>query len=73
LSTDDSLLATGSLDKDIKLWDLQFGNTIKTIFAHQEGITIVKFIEETHYLFSGAKDGHVKFWDMDTWELIMDF
>lgn len=28
---------------------------------------------ETHYLFSGSKDGHIKFWDMDTYQLIMDF
>ena len=33
---------------------------------------MVKFIPETHYLLSGSKDGHVKFWDADTYQLIMD-
>lgn len=28
---------------------------------------------DTHYLLSGGKDGHLKFWDMDTYQLIMDF
>lgn len=35
IATDDSILATGSVDKDIRLWDMDFGHSIKTIFAHQ--------------------------------------
>lgn len=35
ISTDDSILVTGSVDKDIRLWDMDFGHSIKTIFAHQ--------------------------------------
>lgn len=73
LSSDDALLATGSIDKDIRLWDMDYGHSIKTLFAHQEPITVVKFISETHYLLSGSKDGHLKFWDADTYELVMNF
>ena len=73
LSSDNNLLATGSVDKDIRLWDMDFGHSIKTIFAHQEAITAVKFIPETHYLLSGSRDGHLKFWDADTYQLVMDF
>lgn len=35
IATDDSILATGSVDKDIRLWDMDFGHSIKTIFGHQ--------------------------------------
>jgi U3 small nucleolar RNA-associated protein 12 len=35
ITSDDTLLATGSLDKDIRLWAMDFGNSIKSIFAHQ--------------------------------------
>lgn len=35
VSTDDSIIATGSVDKDIRIWDMDFGNTKKSIFAHQ--------------------------------------
>jgi U3 small nucleolar RNA-associated protein 12 len=34
ISSDDALLVTGSIDKDIRFWDLDFGQSIKTIFAH---------------------------------------
>ena len=35
ISSDDAILATGSLDKDIRLWDMDFEQSIKSIFAHQ--------------------------------------
>lgn len=73
ISSDDSLLVSGSTDKDIRFWDMDFGHSIKTLFAHSEAVTVVKFIHETHYVLSGSKDGHVKFWDADTHQLIMDF
>jgi U3 small nucleolar RNA-associated protein 12 len=73
ISSDDALLATGSTDKDIRFWDMDFGHCIKTLFAHSEAVTTVRFITDTHYLLTGSKDGHLKFWDGDTHQLIMDF
>lgn len=73
ISSDGAILASGSLDKDIKLWDMDFGHCIKSVFAHEQGVTNVKFIPNTHYLVSVSKDSHVKFWDMDTHQLIQNF
>ena len=64
---------SASVDKDIKLWDLDFGHCIKSIFAHELPVTNVKFIKDTHYIATTGKDAHVKFWDGDTHELIQDF
>jgi U3 small nucleolar RNA-associated protein 12 len=44
ISSDDGLLATGATDKDIRLWDMDYGHCIKSIFAHQEAVTVVKFV-----------------------------
>ena len=71
-STDCNLLVSGSADKDIKLWNLDFGDVKKSIFAHSEQVTIVKFCKDTHYFFSGGQDGHLKYWDGDTGQLILD-
>lgn len=73
ISSDGAILASGSIDKDIKLWDMDFGHCIKSVFAHEQGVTNVKFIPNTHYLVSVSKDCHVKFWDMDTHQLIQNF
>ena len=34
ISSDGSILVTGSMDKDIKIWDMDFGHCQKSIFAH---------------------------------------
>jgi U3 small nucleolar RNA-associated protein 12 len=73
LSSDNAILATGSIDKDLRFWDMDFGHSIKTIFAHSEAVTAVKFIQDTHYVITGSKDGHIKFWDADAYQLILDF
>jgi len=56
VSTDDSLLVSCSADKNIKLWGLDFGDIHKSIFAHQDSITHVEFIKDTHYFMSCSKD-----------------
>ena len=33
----------------------------------------VKFVQDTHYIFSASRDKTVKYWDGDTYELIMVF
>ena len=41
ISSDQQLLVTGSADKNIKIWGLDFGDIHKSIFAHQDSITCV--------------------------------
>ena len=47
---------------------MDFGDVHKSIFAHDDAITSVKFVRDTHYFFSTSKDGLVKFFDGDTYE-----
>ena len=72
ISTDGALLVSVSVDKDLRIWDLDYGHCIKSIFAHSEAVTSVRFFKDTHYAISGSKDGHIKFWDVDTYKLILD-
>ena len=71
VSSDSTILLSGSADKSVKLWGLDFGDCHKSILAHDQGIMSVKFLPETHYFFSVSKDHLVKYWDGDRHQLIM--
>ncbi len=73
ISSDNSLLVSGSADKNIKIWGMDFGNCHKSIFAHNDSVMMVSFVKDTHYFFSASKDRTVKYWDGDTYQLILEF
>ncbi|KAL9642898.1 hypothetical protein ABK040_010593 [Willaertia magna] len=70
ISSDEKLIITGSDDKNIKIWGLDFGDCHRSIFGHEQGITNLQFVYQTHYFLSTSKDGNVKYWDADNFELI---
>ena len=71
ISSDSSLIVTGSADKNVKIWGLDFGDCHKSIFAHDDSVTGVQFIPNTHYFFTVGKDGLLKQWDADNYERII--
>ena len=70
ISSDGNLLATGSADKNLKVWGMQFGDIHKSMFIHQDSITCVKFIKDTHYVLTCSKDREVKMIDCDSYDEI---
>ncbi|KAL8216943.1 hypothetical protein R6Q57_023780 [Mikania cordata] len=71
ISSVGDLVVTGSADKNLKIWGLDFGDCHKSIFAHADSVTAVKFVRNTHYMFSVGKDRLVKYWDADKFELLL--
>ena len=71
ISTDSTLIATGSADKNVKIWGLDFGDCHKSIFAHDDTVTSVQFVPNTHMFFTAGKDGKIKQWDADNFERIL--
>lgn len=41
VSSDNQLIVSGSADKNIKIWGLDFGDCHKSIFAHKDSVTQV--------------------------------
>mmetsp|Transcript_144252 Transcript_144252/g.402015 ORF Transcript_144252/g.402015 Transcript_144252/m.402015 type:complete len:926 (-) Transcript_144252:49-2826(-) len=70
LSSDSQMLASGSSDKNVKLWSTQFGNCHRSLRAHGESVMQVRFLPGTHYLASAGRDRELKLWDCDSYELI---
>lgn len=71
ISFDNRLIITGSADRHIKIWGLDFGDCHRSIFAHEDSIMGVQFAAKTHYAFSVGKDGKLKEWDCDKFERII--
>ena len=71
ISDDGALIATGSADKNIKIWGMDFGDCHKSLFPHDDSVMQVAFVPQTHYFFSAGKDGVVKYWDGGKHEIIL--
>ncbi|KAL5981824.1 Dip2/Utp12 protein [Asimina triloba] len=71
ISSDGNLIVSGSADKNMKIWGLDFGDCHKSIFAHADSVMAVQFVHNTHYVFSVGKDRLVKYWDADKFELLL--
>ena len=70
VSTDNTLCITGSADKNVKIWGLDFGDCHKSMFLHSDSIMAVRFVPKTHMFFSCGKDGSLKMVDADTFQQI---
>ncbi|UKK01825.2 hypothetical protein MACK_001178 [Theileria orientalis] len=72
VSSDLVLLASASLDKTIKIWDVKFGNILKSLLQHSKTVTQIQFLNNTHYLISISHDYKVKLYDCDEHVLITE-
>jgi WD40 repeat protein len=68
-SPDGRLLASGSLDKSIKLWSTATWTTIQTLWQG-ERVSYLSFNPDGRLLLSISEAGNVKVWRAPTWSLV---
>ena len=64
-SPDGSMLASGSTDETIRLWDVATGSLLATLSGHTKAVTSVAYAPAGGTLASGGYDNNeVRFWDL---------
>ncbi|KST64929.1 serine/threonine-protein kinase [Mastigocoleus testarum] len=71
---DINILASGSTDKTIKVWNLSTGKLIHTLKGHTQSVTSLAMSPgvkgRSPVLISGSADRSIKIWDLSTGELV---
>ena len=64
----DNILATGSYDATIKIWDTETGELLRNLTGHQTGIRSIHF--NGSRLVSGSLDRSIRIWNWQTGEAL---
>lgn len=64
------LLASGSNDYTVRLWDIRMGQLLKTLQGHTNQVWSVAFSPQGKTLASGSSDETIKLWDVETGECL---
>lgn len=65
-SPDGTRVASGSGDKEIKIWNAATGEELASLKGHTGGVAAVAFSPEGSNLASGSQDKTIKLWDATT-------
>ena len=68
-SPDSRMIATGSSDNNIRLWDIASGELVRTLEGHQDWVESVAWSGDGRWLASGAADQAVRVWEASSGQL----
>jgi len=69
-SRDGLLIATGSWDNTVRLWDATTGAHVSTLHGHGNWIGSVVFTPDSRSVVSASGDGTIRVWDIETARLL---
>jgi len=64
ISPDGTLVAAGSLDTSVCIWDVATGQLVKRLTGHGDSVYSVAFTRDGRGLVSGSLDRTLKYWDV---------
>lgn len=72
-SPDGKVIASGSDDNSIKLWNVATGRLLRTLSAHSNSVYSVAFSPDGKTLATGSTDKTIKLWDVASGRLLKSF
>jgi WD40 repeat protein len=70
ISPDGQLLASGSEDNTIKIWQLKTGRLVRTLIGHTNWISSLAITPDGQMLVSASGDSTIKIWQLKTGQLV---
>ena len=67
-SPDGNILAIGSEDKTVRLWDAQTGKNKNTLTGHTDSVRAIAFSPDGRTIATASKDNTVRLWDTNSGE-----
>ncbi len=64
ISPDGRLVAAGSLDNTVRIWDVATGQLIERLRGHKDSVYSVAFTPDGDGIVSGSLDKTLKYWDV---------
>ena len=68
LSPGGDLVASGSKDDSLRLWDAGTGEELRALLGHDNDVLAVAFSQDGDLLASGGRDGLIRLWSVGTGE-----
>jgi RNA polymerase sigma factor (sigma-70 family) len=64
------LLASGSNDRSVRLWDISSGEIITSLNSHKQLVSEIDISHDERFLASASHDGTVKIWGLESGETV---
>src|SRR5215470_5118458 len=70
---DGRILASGSDDQTIRLWEVSSGELLQTLSGHTHWVRSVVFSPDGKFLASGSFDQTIRLWEVSSGKLLASF